>query len=105
MPLENTILIGEDEDDEAFLLQRTLKKTAFSDRILRVKNGEEVIQYLLGENVFGDRGQFPMPVILLLDLNMPKKSGFEVMEWIRSQPALKALAHRCFQWFQSRRGY
>jgi CheY-like chemotaxis protein len=92
MLYENTILIAEDEDDEAFLLQRALKKAALTNPVLRLKNGEEVIQYLSGENGFADRARFPLPVILLLDLNMPKKSGFEVLEWIRSQPALEALA-------------
>jgi CheY-like chemotaxis protein len=86
------ILIAEDEDDEAFLLQRALKKVAISHPVYRVKNGEEAIAYLAGGGSFADRAQHPLPLLVLLDLNMPKKSGFEVLDWIRSQPSLKALA-------------
>jgi CheY-like chemotaxis protein len=92
MAVLNTILLAEDEDDEAFLLQRALKKAAITNPVQRVKNGDEVIEYLCGAGRFADRAQYPPPVIVLLDLNMPKKSGFEVLEWIRQQPALRALA-------------
>jgi CheY-like chemotaxis protein len=91
-PLEHPILIAEDEDDEAFLLQRALKKAAITNPIRRVKNGEQVIEYLAGTGAFADRIQYPLPLVVLLDLNMPKKSGFEVLEWIRAQPALRTLA-------------
>lgn len=92
MLLTQTILIAEDEDDEAFLLERALKKAAFTNPVRRVKNGDEVIDYLSGHGCYRDRSQYPLPIILLLDLNMPKKSGFEVLEWIRQQSSLKALA-------------
>ncbi len=89
---QRAILIAEDEDDEAFLLERALKKAAIAAPIRRVKNGEEVIDYLSGAGCHADRGLYPMPGIVLLDLNMPKKGGFEVLEWIRQQEGLKGLA-------------
>ncbi len=92
MAVPNTILLAEDEDDEAFLLQRALKKAAITNPVQRVKNGDEVIEYLSGTGHYADRTQYPQPVIVLLDLNMPKKSGFEVVEWIRQQPTLRSLA-------------
>ena len=92
MVFQHTILIAEDENDEAFLFQRALKKASISNPVQRVKNGDEAIQYLSGTGPYGDRNLFPLPIILLLDLNMPKKSGFEVLEWIRQQPHLKTLA-------------
>ena len=91
-PFEHPILIAEDEDDEAFLLQRALKKAAITNPIRRVKDGEQAIEYLAGTGSFADRAQYPLPLLVLLDLNMPKKSGFEVLAWIRAQPSLKALA-------------
>jgi CheY-like chemotaxis protein len=91
-PFEHPILIAEDEDDEAFLLERGLKKAAITNPIRRVKNGEQAIQYLAGTGAYTDRARDPLPIVVLLDLNMPKKSGFEVLAWIRAQPALKALA-------------
>jgi len=92
MLFQRTILIAEDEDDEAFLLQRALTKAAILNPVQRVKNGMEAIEYLSGAGRYGDRERFPVPAIVLLDLNMPKKSGFEVLEWIRQQPGLGALA-------------
>ena len=91
-PFKLPILIAEDEDDEAFLLERALKKAAIPNPIRRVKNGEQAIEYLAGTGAYANRAEFPLPLILLLDLNMPKKSGFEVLAWIRAQPSLKALA-------------
>jgi CheY-like chemotaxis protein len=91
-PFKHPILIAEDEDDEAYLLQRALKKAAISNPICLVKNGEQAIEYLAGAGSFTDRTQYPAPLLVLLDLNMPKKSGFEVLAWIRTQPSLKGLA-------------
>jgi CheY-like chemotaxis protein len=55
------------------------------------RNGEEAIAYLKGEGSYGDRNNFPMPTIMLLDLNMPKMNGFDVLAWVRGQPGLKRL--------------
>ena len=49
-----------------------------------VSDGLEAIEYLSGEGAFADRGAHPFPDILLLDLNMPRKNGFEVLQWIRA---------------------
>jgi CheY-like chemotaxis protein len=56
------------------------------------RNGEEAIAYLKGEEPYGDRNKFPLPIVMLLDLNMPKKNGFDVLAWVRAQPGLKRLA-------------
>jgi len=45
--------------------------------------------YIIGAEHYGDRRQFPLPVLILLDLKLPRRSGFEVLEWLRSQPELK----------------
>src|SRR5205807_5891563 len=52
---------------------------------------EEAIEYLKGEGKFADRQEHPLPSLLLLDLNMPLRNGFEVLEWLRLQPGLRRL--------------
>jgi CheY-like chemotaxis protein len=85
------ILIAEDNEDHVFLLRRALKKGAVLNPIFVVIDGEEAIAYLKGEGRFADRYEYPLPGLLLLDLKMPKKDGFEVLQWIREQPFLKRL--------------
>ncbi len=85
------ILIAEDNEDHAYLLQRALKKGAVLNPVFLVGDGEEAIAYLKGEGRFSDRYEYPLPGLLLLDLKMPKKNGFEVLQWIRQQPCLKRL--------------
>ena len=51
----------------------------------RVTDGQEAIEYLAGVGKFGNREEFPLPNILLLDLKMPRKDGFEVLKWIEDQ--------------------
>jgi CheY-like chemotaxis protein len=68
------------------------KKAEFRVFLQEVHNGEEAIAYLSGEGPFSDRGRFPLPAVMLLDLNMPMKNGFHVLEWVRAQPMLKRMA-------------
>jgi CheY-like chemotaxis protein len=51
-----------------------------------VRNGAEAIDYLAGNGIYADRSKYPFPFVLLLDLKMPLKDGFEVLEWWNSQP-------------------
>ena len=54
-------------------------------------DGDEAIQYLSGTGEFSDRTRYPLPCLLLLDLNLPRQSGLEVLEWVRSQPSLQSM--------------
>ncbi len=56
-----------------------------------VSDREQVLDYLRGDVAYHDRNLFPLPTAPLLDLNMPRKNGFEVLSWIREQPAFKRL--------------
>src|SRR4029079_15903319 len=73
------------------LMHAAFKKAHCGNPLQEVRNGEEAIAYLRGEGTYGDRKQFPFPTVMLLDLNMPKKNGFEVIAWVRAQPVLKRL--------------
>lgn len=86
-----TILLVEDNDDDAFLMQNTFRKAAVRNPVQRVGDGQQALDYLNGEGCFVNRHQFPLPVIIFLDLNMPRKNGLEVLQWIRQQPDLKKI--------------
>jgi len=80
-----TVLLAEDDPDDVLLTQIAFEKARLLNPLQVVRDGEEAIAYLSGEGQFADRQRYPMPILLLLDLNMPKMSGFEVLEWLRIQ--------------------
>lgn len=85
------ILVAEDNEDDYLLLQRAIRNAMFKSPIHHVDDGEKAILYLSGEPPYCDRSQYPVPMLVLLDLKLPRKSGFEVMEWVRSQQGLRRL--------------
>lgn len=85
------ILLAEDNDDDVFFMQRAMKVCGVTQTLRVVRDGQAVIDYLNGAGEFSDRGAFPMPFLLFLDLKMPNKSGLEVLKWIRGQPRLQPL--------------
>src|SRR2546421_4942592 len=89
--VEAVILLAEDREDEVTLLRRAFAKANFLNPLHVVSNGDEAIDYLKGEGKYANRGEYPLPSLLLLDLKMPRKDGFEVLHWIRKQPDLSAL--------------
>ena len=84
-------MLAEDQEDEVMLLRRAFAKARFLNPLHVVSNGEEAIAYLKGEGKYANREEYPMPSLLLLDLKMPRKDGFEVLQWIRQQPSLNDL--------------
>ncbi len=88
----STLLLVDDTESDLFLMRRAFKMAQCDIPVQEVHNGEEAIAYLMGEGVFADRTKFPLPIVMILDLNMPKKDGFAVLTWVRSQPVLRRLA-------------
>lgn len=77
------ILYVEDEESDAFLLKHCFLKLGIHDPFQLVTDGEEAIAYLSGNGAYVDRDHYPLPCLILLDLNLPKKNGFEILEWRR----------------------
>jgi CheY-like chemotaxis protein len=86
-----TILVAEDDAEDAFFLQRAFIQSGIQVRMDFVKDGQETISYLKGEDGFEDRHRFPFPGLLLLDLKMPKLDGFDVLRWLQTQSGLRRL--------------
>jgi CheY-like chemotaxis protein len=91
MPEPGVILLVEDNEDDVFLMTRAWEETREKHRLVVVGNGEEAVAYLRGLEPFADRAQYPLPTLLLLDLRMPLRNGFELLQWVRAQPGLRRL--------------
>lgn len=89
--LHDTILLVEDDANDVVLVKRAFKQAKVANPLQVARDGEEAVAYLAGAGEFADRERFPLPAIILLDLKMPRKSGLEVLEWLRAQPGLKRL--------------
>ena len=86
MDTERIILLIEDDSADALLIRRALEKTGIEFKLARLKHGDEAIEYLSGAAPFEDRETNPLPNVILLDIKLPRRTGLEVLEWIRSQP-------------------
>ena len=89
---QQTILLVDDSKIDLVLMGTAFKKAKCNNPLQEVHDGEEAIAYLKGDGPYSDRNKFPLPAVMLLDLNMPKKNGFDVLAWVRAQPVLKRLA-------------
>lgn len=88
---DQVILLVEDNHKDVFLIQRAIRKAEIKASVQVVSDGDAAVQYLAGEMLFRDRTVHPLPVLILLDLKLPRRSGAEVLMWLRQQPELKRL--------------
>ncbi len=86
-----TILVVEDNEDDLFLFQFAVKRGSYGATFHYVRDGQEAISYMKGEAPFEDRKAHPFPDVVILDLELPKIDGFQVLDWIRATPGCKEL--------------
>jgi CheY-like chemotaxis protein len=87
----SSILLVEDDENDVFLMERAMSKANLGGPIHVAVNGQEAIDYLSGKGKFSDRTIYPLPHCIFLDLKLPFIHGFEVLEWIRTQPSLQEI--------------
>jgi CheY-like chemotaxis protein len=86
-----TILLVEDNPDDVLLIKRAFKKAGLGHSLQVATHGEEAVDYLSGGGGFADRDKHPFPALVLLDLQLPRRSGHEVLAWLRNQEDLRRL--------------
>src|SRR5947209_13762003 len=86
-----TVLLAEDDPDDILLTQIAFERARLANPLQVVRNGEEAISYLAGKGVHSDRQAYPLPILMLLDLKMPKINGFQVLEWAKAHSDLRHL--------------
>jgi CheY-like chemotaxis protein len=89
---QETILLVDDSEDALILMREGFRQANCTHPLQEVRDGEEALAYLKGEGSYADRGKYPMPMAVLLDLNMPKMNGCDVLTAVRALPEFKHLA-------------
>lgn len=89
--MNHVVLYVEDEENDVLLAEIAFKRAQSDHELMVVGDGLQAIDYLLGVGRFADRDANPFPSLVLLDLKLPHKSGFEVLEWIRQQSEFRSL--------------
>jgi DNA-binding response OmpR family regulator len=85
------ILIVDGNEDDVFVMQNAFERAGLKNRMLRISTGRDCVKYLSGVAPYDDREGFPLPSVVLLDVKLPGMDGFDVLRWLRHQPALAKL--------------
>ena len=85
------ILLAEDEISDVDAMRAAFEQLGVRHPLRVVHDGEEVLSYLTGEGRYANRVEHPFPSMLILDLKMPKKTGWEVLDWLRATPQMEDL--------------
>jgi CheY-like chemotaxis protein len=85
------LLIIEDSDEDFAALNRMISKTKISNPVYRCEDGEEALDFLYHQGQYEDENLFPLPSLIVLDLNLPGTDGREVLTTIKSDRDLKTI--------------
>src|SRR6185295_16739140 len=90
-PEKSVVLLVEDCDDDVDITRRAFAKAGLPNPLYVVCNAAEGIAYLEGRGEYFNRAEFPVPDLVLLDINMPGGDGFTLLRWVRAHSGLKGL--------------
>jgi CheY-like chemotaxis protein len=85
------VLFVDDDPNDVFLIKRAFKDANIQVPLTVAHDGQEAIDYLSGVGQYSNRVLYPLPCLLILDLKMPRKTGLEVLAWLRAQPVFRCL--------------
>jgi CheY-like chemotaxis protein len=91
LSLPGPVLLAEDDDNDVLLVQSTFARARLENAIHVVRSGVAAVTFLSGDAPYHDRGEHPLPALVLLDIKMPGMDGFEVLKWIRQQASFATL--------------
>src|SRR6185437_1480279 len=83
------ILVVDDREEDVFFLRRAFEGVGLHHRLTHVTDGDEAIKYLSRQAPYDNNALHPVPDVVVLDLKMPRRDGFEVLQWLREQKTLK----------------
>lgn len=86
-----TVLHVDDDPNDTALLEAARRKAELEFRLENVSDGDQAMAYLRGSGPYANRMTHPWPRLILLDLKMPRATGFEILKWIRNRPDCKEL--------------
>jgi CheY-like chemotaxis protein len=86
-----TILMADDDPDDRLMTEEAFRDCRLNNPLQFVVDGEELMDYLFRRGVYADEQRFPMPGLILLDLNMPRKDGREALREIKSDATLRQI--------------
>src|SRR6185295_10702187 len=78
-----TVLLVEDDLNDIFLVKRAFKLARVKNPLQVVTDGQEAVAYLKGDGKYADRDMYPLPKLMVMDIKMPRRSGFEVLDWVK----------------------
>lgn len=91
IPEASRILLVEDDEPDIFLAERAMRRAGVRNRIDVIRNGQDALDYLLNQNAYADRGMYPGPAVVLLDLNLPGLDGRDLLKRTREDPSLRSI--------------
>jgi len=81
-----TVLHIDDDPNDTELFQVAARRAKVQFRVQNVTDVEQAMAYLSGRGIYADRAVYPLPSLVLLDLKMPRETGFDMLRWIRKHP-------------------